>query len=125
MASARTASRSFAPLAARSPCGILLTHTSGFVYDVWNAKQKRFVDTTGFPPARSRTLAALRAPLAFDPGERWEYGIGIDWAGRMVETVTGQDLDTFMRDNIFVPLGMMRQWFHSQRRTIRPRCAGP
>lgn len=89
----------------------LLTHTSGFVYDVWNAKQKRFVDTTGFPPARSRTLASLRAPLAFDPGERWEYGIGIDWAGRLVETVTGQDLDTVMRENIFTPLGMADSGF--------------
>jgi methyl acetate hydrolase len=89
----------------------LLTHTAGFVYDVWNAKLKRFVDTTDFPPARSRTLASLNAPLAFDPGERWEYGINIDWAGRMVETVTGQDLDTFMRENIFAPLGMMDSGF--------------
>lgn len=89
----------------------LLTHTAGFVYDVWNANLKRFVDTTGFPPARSRTLAALRAPLAFDPGERWEYGTSIDWAGRMVEAASGQDLDTFMRENIFVPLGMRDSGF--------------
>jgi methyl acetate hydrolase len=45
-------------------------------------------------------------PLAFDPGERWEYGINIDWAGRMVETVSGQDLDAYMREHIFIPLGM-------------------
>jgi CubicO group peptidase (beta-lactamase class C family) len=45
-------------------------------------------------------------PLAFEPGERWEYGINIDWAGRMVEAVTGQDLEAYMRANIFTPLGM-------------------
>ena len=84
----------------------LLTHTSGFVYEVWNANQRRYVETTGFPSVGSRTLASLNAPLAFEPGERWEYGVGIDWAGRMVETVSGQDLDAYMRDHIFVPLGM-------------------
>ena len=54
----------------------------------------------------SGKLAALNAPLAFEPGERWEYGINIDWAGRMVETVSGQDLEAYMRENIFAPLGM-------------------
>jgi CubicO group peptidase (beta-lactamase class C family) len=84
----------------------LLTHTAGFVYEVWNANQRRYVETTGFPSVGSRTLASLNAPLAFEPGERWEYGVGIDWAGRMVETVSGQDLDAYMRDHIFAPLGM-------------------
>jgi len=85
---------------------LLLTHTAGFVYDIWNANLKRFVETTGFPSALSRALASLNAPLAFHPGERWEYGINIDWAGRMVEKVTGQDLETYMREHIFQPLGM-------------------
>ena len=42
----------------------------------------------------------------FDPGERWDYGIGIDWAGKMVEAVSGQQLGRYMKDNIFDPLGM-------------------
>ena len=54
----------------------------------------------------SGKLAALNAPLAFEPGERWEYGINIDWAGRMVETVSGQDLAAYMREHIFAPLAM-------------------
>jgi CubicO group peptidase (beta-lactamase class C family) len=54
----------------------------------------------------SGKLAALNMPLAFEPGERWEYGINIDWAGRMVEAVSGQDLDAYMRGHIFAPLGM-------------------
>ena len=84
----------------------LLTHTAGFVYHVWNAELNRYVETTGVPTVLSGKLAALNMPLAFDPGERWEYGINIDWAGRMVEAVSGQDLDSYMREHIFTPLGM-------------------
>ena len=84
----------------------LLTHTAGFVYHVWNAELNRYVDATGAPTIMSGKLAALDMPLAFEPGERWEYGINIDWAGRMVEAVSGQDLEAYMRENIFTPLGM-------------------
>jgi CubicO group peptidase (beta-lactamase class C family) len=45
-------------------------------------------------------------PLVFDPGDRWEYGINLDWVGKMVEAVTGEDLDTVMRTDLFEPLGM-------------------
>ena len=38
------------------------------------------------------------APLVFDPGERWEYGLGIDWVGRLVEHVSGQSLEDYFRD---------------------------
>jgi len=85
---------------------MLLTHTAGFVYPVWNANFNRYCEVTGFPVVMSGKLAALNAPLGFEPGERWEYGINIDWAGRMVEAASGQDLDTYMRANIFAPLGM-------------------
>jgi methyl acetate hydrolase len=85
---------------------MLLTHTAGFVYHIWNPQLARYVQATNFPTILSGRLAALNAPLAFEPGERWEYGINIDWAGRMVEAASGQDLDAYMRDNIFKPLGM-------------------
>jgi CubicO group peptidase (beta-lactamase class C family) len=85
----------------------LLTHTSGFVYDTWNTNMARYARETGLPAARTGKLAALNAPLGFDPGERWEYGIGIDWAGRMVEAVNGGlNLEQYMRRHIFAPLGM-------------------
>jgi methyl acetate hydrolase len=85
---------------------MLLTHTAGFVYHIWNQPMARFVAATDHPTILSGRLAALNAPLAFEPGERWEYGINIDWAGRMVEHVSGQDLDAYMREHIFTPLGM-------------------
>ena len=46
------------------------------------------------------------APLGFIPGERWEYGIGIDWAGNIVATLSGKGLDAYFQDHIFAPLGM-------------------
>lgn len=84
----------------------LLTHTAGFVYDTWNKDMNRYAAETGLPAARTGKLAALHAPLGFDPGERWEYGINIDLAGRMVEVVSGQNLEAYFHDHIFRPLGM-------------------
>lgn len=93
---------------------LLLTHTSGFVYDTWDGKLNRYMAQTGLPAARTGKLAALHAPLAFDPGERWEYGIGVDWAGRMVEAVSGNDLESYMQTHIFAPLGMRDSSFDPQ-----------
>jgi CubicO group peptidase (beta-lactamase class C family) len=84
----------------------LLTHTAGFTYEFWNADTLRYVEATKTPRIVSGQLAALRRPLNFDPGERWEYGINIDWIGRIVEAVSGQSLDRYLRDRVFGPLGM-------------------
>ncbi len=84
----------------------LLTHTAGFTYDWSNPNTRRYAEMTGMPTATSGKLAALRQPLAFDPGERWEYGVNIDWVGRIVEAVSGDALDVVLRDRIFAPLGM-------------------
>jgi len=84
----------------------LLTHTAGFGYDVWNPDLQRYHSDTGLPSTRTGKLASLRAPLTFDPGSRWQYGISIDWAGRMVETASGLDLETYFHTHIFAPLGM-------------------
>ena len=84
----------------------LLTHTAGFVYDTWNADMNRYAAKTGHPAARTGKIAALQAPLGFDPGSRWEYGINIDIAGRMVEVASGQNLEAYFQDHLFRPLGM-------------------
>ena len=52
----------------------LLTHTAGFGYEFDNADLVRYVKATNTPPTSTGKLAALRLPLAFDPGERWQYG---------------------------------------------------
>ena len=84
----------------------LLTHTSGFTYEIWNSDVAAWIEHTGAPRTGSGKLASLRQPLSFEPGERWEYGIGIDWAGQLLEAVSGVSLESWMRSEIFEPLGM-------------------
>ena len=84
----------------------LLTHTSGFVYDIWNRDFVKYLELTETPGIISCMNAALDIPLAFDPGSRWDYGIGIDWAGKMLEAASGQSLGAYFLDNLFAPLGM-------------------
>ena len=45
-------------------------------------------------------------PLLFEPGTSWAYGAGIDWTGRLIEVITGQDLETYLAENILAPLGL-------------------
>ena len=84
----------------------LLTHTAGFGYDIWNGDLVRYQDAKNIPGIISCQNAALTTPLLFDPGDRWHYGINIDWAGKLVEAVTGKTLGQNMHDDIFEPLGM-------------------
>ena len=84
----------------------LLTHTSGFVYDIWNADMVRYQEATQTPGIIECRDACLTTPLTFDPGERWDYGIGIDWAGKMVEAVSGKQLGAYLDDHLLGPLGM-------------------
>jgi CubicO group peptidase (beta-lactamase class C family) len=42
----------------------------------------------------------------FEPGTRWEYGTNVDWAGRLVEKVSGQTLEVYFQRHILEPLGM-------------------
>jgi CubicO group peptidase (beta-lactamase class C family) len=89
----------------------LLTHTSGYSYDIFNAELGRYIQAAGLPSIITCRLDSLKVPLMFDPGTRWEYGIGIDLIGRIVETVSGQDLDAYFQQNIFGPLGMISSSF--------------
>jgi methyl acetate hydrolase len=84
----------------------LLTHTAGFCYEQWNPDLERCIAALGMPQMTSGKLAALRMPLMFDPGERWEYGINIDWVGRLVEEVSGQKLDAYFAEHITGPVDM-------------------
>ena len=84
----------------------LMSHTSGFVYSMWNrnAMIAEEVGLTG--DLMSGKDMIVNAPLAFEPGERWEYGIGTDWLGVIVENVSGMTLAKYFEENIFIPLQM-------------------
>jgi methyl acetate hydrolase len=84
----------------------LLTHTAGFAYEIWQQPIVRYQEATGTPGIISCEERALTTPLLFDPGERWEYGINIDWAGKMVEATSGQKIGAYLKANLFEPLGM-------------------
>jgi CubicO group peptidase (beta-lactamase class C family) len=84
----------------------LMTHTSGLVYEFWNTNMAKYLEVTGNPSFLTGKKQGIMYPLAFDPGERWDYGVGIDWLGQVVEAVSGKRLDTFCRAEIFAPLNM-------------------
>ncbi|MCF8532916.1 MAG: beta-lactamase family protein [Reyranella sp.] len=84
----------------------LLTHTAGFSYEIWNADIGKYQEAMGVPGITGCENKALTTPLLFDPGERWDYGINIDWAGKMVEAVSGKKLGQYFRDELLGPLGM-------------------
>jgi CubicO group peptidase (beta-lactamase class C family) len=83
----------------------LLTHTAGFTYRLWDAKALQYFKAIDRLPSAARAQAS-RTPLMFDPGERWQYGTSIDWVGRIVESISGEPLDVYLRKHIFDPLGM-------------------
>jgi len=84
----------------------LMTHTAGFTSDIWSENSARFLKLNNLPRAGSGRRDALNIPLSFDPGERWEYGINIDWIGLAISAVTGMRLGEYLQKNITGPLGM-------------------
>lgn len=84
----------------------LLTHSAGFSYEIWNTDMQKVQAAFGIPSVTECKNKALTLPLVADPGERWEYGVNIDWAGKMVEAVSGKKLGVFLKENLFDPLGM-------------------
>ncbi|MEM7545516.1 MAG: serine hydrolase domain-containing protein [Pseudomonadota bacterium] len=85
----------------------LATHTSGLVYEFWNAPQGRYMAATEAPTILSGLKAALASyPLSFDPGTKWDYGTGIDWLGQMVEAASGKRIDAYCHEHILDPLGL-------------------
>jgi methyl acetate hydrolase len=76
----------------------LLTHTSGLAYN--------FVSPTvrDFKPREGDVFEA--GPLVFEPGQRWHYGPSTLWVGKIVETVSGKTLETYLHERVFDPLGM-------------------
>jgi methyl acetate hydrolase len=89
----------------------LLTHTAGFGYDFFNESYLRLAQEQGQPSVVSSSRAAITTPLLFDPGTQWEYGSNIDWAGQVVEGITGKRLGEVMAERVFEPLGMTSSSF--------------
>jgi methyl acetate hydrolase len=85
---------------------MLMLHTAGFGYDFFNAQYNRLAEDHGQPSVITASRGSIETPLLFDPGDQWEYGTNIDWAGQVVEGVRGKRLGEVMKDHVFDPLGM-------------------
>ncbi len=84
----------------------LATHTSGLAYEFWNAEMGRYMAATSRTSILAGTKQSAHYPLQFEPGTRWDYGIGIDWLGLVVQKIAGRPVDQFCHEEIFAPLGM-------------------
>lgn len=89
----------------------LLTHTAGFGYEAWSRPLADYVTQEGLPAARTGLRSALERPLLFQPGALWNYGIGMDWAGLLVEHISGCSLSEYLKSHVFGPLGMRSTGF--------------
>lgn len=88
----------------------LITHTSGFVYSIWN-EDAFSLQSKGLASGVGSGRKILNAPLAFQPGTDWEYGISTDWLGYLVEQLSGQRLMGYFSEHIFKPLDMLDTTF--------------
>ncbi|KAK3352478.1 beta-lactamase/transpeptidase-like protein [Lasiosphaeria hispida] len=87
---------------------MLLSYASGVAYDFLVPKLTKWRQQNEPPlaeEARRPVEKAFSYPLAFQPGEGWMYGPGLDWAGRIVEPITGGTLGGHVRQRICKPLG--------------------
>ena len=81
----------------------LLTHTSGFGSNFFSSKLYNF---------KPESWLYEDKPRLFQPGTSFAYGTGVRWAGRVIEKLSGQDLETYFRKNITGPLKMDETWFN-------------
>ncbi|KAL5121770.1 hypothetical protein ACEQ8H_000457 [Pleosporales sp. CAS-2024a] len=91
----------------------LLSHASGLAYDAmhpllvaWLQYHKKQSSTS------TKLLERFSAPLVFQPGESWSYGSSLDYAGLLIERISGQSLEAYMKTNLWEPLGIKDMTFH-------------
>ncbi len=85
---------------------MLLLHTAGFGYEFFSHEDRKYRDTKDVPSILTSTFDSVKNVLLFEPGEQWNYGVNIDWVGKVVEAVRGKRLGDVMAEHIFAPLGM-------------------
>jgi CubicO group peptidase (beta-lactamase class C family) len=89
----------------------LMTHMSGLSYHfVEESGLGKMYNDAKLLAAHHSLEAAIddlaRFPLAFQPGSRWRYSVGIDVAARVIEVISGRSLGAFLRERLFEPLSM-------------------
>jgi len=99
----------------------LLTHTSGLDYaGIGNPKMVAIYAKNHIPSGLGNVDASLldrmnalaKLPLAFQPGEKWQYSLSIDVLGCLTEVISKMNLEEFLSVNIFQPVGMKDTYFN-------------
>jgi CubicO group peptidase (beta-lactamase class C family) len=79
---------------------------AGFGYAFFDQRLNDWAGPLGVDEFSGSYHDYLSQPLVNQPGETWEYGVNIDWAGQLVERVTGQKLNNYFQRHIFGPMGV-------------------
>ncbi|MFN2316349.1 MAG: serine hydrolase domain-containing protein [Gemmatimonadales bacterium] len=94
----------------------LLVHTSGLTYGMFDTHpvDTLYGQTNLFDWGSTLEVFADRVaglPLKFDPGTAWNYGVGLDIMGRVIEVAAGQSFEAYLQEHLFAPLGMTETGF--------------
>lgn len=99
----------------------LLTHTSGIDYaGIGSPTMRAVYAKAGFTGGFGNDKVTIgddikilgKLPLVHQPGERFTYGLNVDVIGYLIEVLTGEKLDQYLKSRIFDPLGMTDTWFY-------------
>ena len=85
----------------------LLTHTAGFGYWLTSNRLKNWQNIK-----KEIDWDSEYQPRLFESGSSFMYGTNIDWVGRLIEKVSGKNLENYLRENVTGPSGMDRTWFN-------------
>src|SRR5690554_4404134 len=83
---------------------MLMLHAAGFGYEFFSENDRLYRESKGVPSILTSTFDSIKSVLLFEPGERWNYGVNIDWVGKVIEAVCGKRLEEVMKEYIFEPL---------------------
>lgn len=85
---------------------MLMYFTAGFGYSFFDKRLNDYYQPFGLDEFSGYYHDTVSQPLVNQPGEVWEYGISIDWAGQLVERATGMSLNDYFQEHIFKPIGV-------------------
>ncbi|HEX3396389.1 MAG TPA: serine hydrolase domain-containing protein [Steroidobacteraceae bacterium] len=96
--------------------GELMSHTAGFTYGFFGStpvdKMYQEADLLNSPTLQEFIGRVAKLPLLYQPGEGWVYSVSVDIQGYLVEKLSGKTFPDFLRERIFLPLGMKDTAFY-------------
>ena len=99
------------PPASQATVKQLVTHTTGLGCWLFSPELVKWEAVTGVPNVLAGVSAIFKAPMIVDAGTRFDYGINLDWLGKVIEAVSGTKLDEAIAHGVTGPLGMHETGF--------------